>query len=90
MSAPATRRFGSVLLGVASMMASLGAIAFLITSDVAVAEERPEVQVQAQLEAKTEAQAKAESQVQAVAKPARKARPSPKRKRVDLGRFEGY
>jgi hypothetical protein len=93
MSASATRRFGSVLLGVTSMAASLGAIAFLIASDVAVAEERPEVQrpAQAKVEAPATEQAQVQVQVQDETKPLRKARPSSKkRKRIDLGRFEGY
>ncbi|HVE83066.1 MAG TPA: hypothetical protein VND93_09480 [Myxococcales bacterium] len=76
--------FLSAALGVASMAASLGAVAFLLTSDVAVAEPRPEP-----APAAVQAQGTQQAQVQAkVEKPAPRAKP--RRKRIDLGRFEGY
>jgi len=66
----------SRLLGITSMVASLGAIAFLIASDVAQAGPKEPAPAQAQA-----------SETQPVK--AAKAKPV-KRKRIDLGRFEGY
>jgi len=66
--------FRNTLLGVTSMAASLGAIGFLLFSDVAVAEERaPAPQAQSAVQGKDV-----------------KAKAKPRRKRIDLGRFEGY
>ena len=74
------------LFGITSMAASLGAIAFLITSDVAVAEEPAAPVAQAQEQT---AQAKEASPAKEIA-PVLKAKAKPRRKRIDLGRFEGY
>jgi len=78
------------------MVASLGAIAFLITSDVAVAEEasvaRPppaQTRVAVRTEVPEQAQVQAPEPEQ-TAKPAPKAKAKSRRKRIDLGRFEGY
>lgn len=74
------------LFGITSMAASLGAIALLLASDVAVAEEPPPQAPQAQEQT---AQAKEAAPAKEVAK-VLKAKPKPRRKRIDLGRFEGY
>ena len=70
------------LLGITSMAASLGAIGFLLVSDVAVAEEPP-------AQAQSAAQVKEGTTAKEVA-PVLKAKAKPRRKRIDLGRFEGY
>lgn len=70
------------LLGIVSMAASLGAIGFLLVSDVAVAEE-PAPQAQSAARSKEGATAKEVA-------PVLKAKAKPRRKRIDLGRFEGY
>jgi len=77
------------------MVASLGAIAFLITSDVAVAEEAPVARPPAQTRVAVRTEAPEQAQVQApepeqTAKPAPKMKAKPRKKRIDLGRFEGY
>ena len=78
----------NTLFGITSMAASLGAIAFLITSDVAVAEEPAPAAPQAQAQEQT-AQVREAAPAKEVA-PVLKARSKPRRKRIDLGRFEGY
>lgn len=71
-------------LGITSMAASLGAIGFLLLSDVAVAEEpAPAPQAQSAAQGKDVATAKEVA-------PVLKAKTKPRRKRIDLGRFEGY
>jgi hypothetical protein len=74
------------LLGISSMAASVGAIGFLVFSDVAVAEEPP---AQAQTQAPAQVQVKEVATAKEVA-PVLKAKSKPRRKRIDLGRFEGY
>jgi hypothetical protein len=78
------------LFGITSMAASLGAIGFLLVSDVAVAEEPPaRAQAQVQNQNQAEAQVKGSGTAKEVA-PVLKAKPKPRRKKIDLGRFEGY
>ncbi|HEY8207967.1 MAG TPA: hypothetical protein VIG99_10835 [Myxococcaceae bacterium] len=80
--------FKSTLLGITSMAASLGAIALLLASDVAVAEEPVQAAPQVQAQEQT-AQVKEAAPSKEVA-PVLKAKAKPRRKRIDLGRFEGY
>ena len=70
-------------MGITSMAASIGAIGFLLVSDVAVAEEPVPPQAQAAVQSKEGATAKEVA-------PVLKAKAKPRRKRIDLGRFEGY
>jgi hypothetical protein len=75
--------FRHTWLGLASMAASLGAIGFLLVSDVAGAGESAAPPAQAAAQTKEGGTAKEVA-------PVLKAKAKPRRKRIDLGRFEGY